>query len=166
MPNGREMIVKDPAHEQRMLGGDEAPAPDAAPKPYRALPIDDAERREFLAWKAGRRNFPSPHAREGSAPATTEEFLDSTTRAMPAAEPATKRERIVQALKADPSRSNNALGKLLGVDDKTVGRVRRDLEERGEIQSVGQTVGADGKARAATRKAAQLADPLPGQSHV
>src|SRR5579863_5846560 len=57
------------------------------------------------------------------------------------------RQRIADELRADPTRSDRAIGKLLGVDGKTVASVRRTLESTAEIARQDRTIGADGKAR-------------------
>jgi hypothetical protein len=44
-----------------------------------------------------------------------------------------KREFIAKLLKANPEASNKSIGKQAKVDDKTVGKVRDDLEGRSEI---------------------------------
>jgi hypothetical protein len=44
-----------------------------------------------------------------------------------------KRELIIAALKADPNRSNNQISEEIGREAKTIGRVRKELEDRGEI---------------------------------
>lgn len=51
-----------------------------------------------------------------------------------------KRALIADELKEDPSRSNNAIAKLLGVSDMTVNAVRKDLGIRAPIRK-----GSDGK---------------------
>jgi hypothetical protein len=59
--NGESVLVKDPAHEARVLQsrpGDRVATPPHAPAPYVPLvstpALDDTEYREFLAWKAHR----------------------------------------------------------------------------------------------------------------
>ncbi len=56
-----------------------------------------------------------------------------------------KRTLIAELLKADPDRSNLWTAKLIGVDDKTVGSVRRDLEARSEIPNVAKTTDTKGR---------------------
>jgi hypothetical protein len=46
-----------------------------------------------------------------------------------------KRDTIAKLLKARPNKSDRQIATALGVDHKTVGRVRRDREPRGEIPS-------------------------------
>jgi ParB-like chromosome segregation protein Spo0J len=58
-----------------------------------------------------------------------------------------KREVVALLLKAKPETSNNAIAKQVKVDDKTVTKVRRELESTSEIPKLDKTVGADGKAR-------------------
>ena len=64
---------------------------------------------------------------------------------------AQKRDLIAKLLIAAPNRSNNAIAKIVCVDDKTVGTVRRTCEGRGEIPKVATTIGADGRSRPAAR---------------
>jgi hypothetical protein len=56
-----------------------------------------------------------------------------------------KRTLIAELLRADPNRSNLWTAKLVGVDDKTVGSVRRDLEARSEIPNVAKTIDTKGR---------------------
>ena len=65
---------------------------------------------------------------------------------------AQKREMLGKLLKVDPSKSNRSIAKAAGVDDKTVGSVRAELEADAEIPHLEKTVGADGVAQAATKK--------------
>jgi ParB-like chromosome segregation protein Spo0J len=58
-----------------------------------------------------------------------------------------KRELIANVLKAKPEKSNNQIAKEVKADDKTVAKVRADLESTSEIPKLEKTVGADGKAR-------------------
>jgi hypothetical protein len=60
-----------------------------------------------------------------------------------------KRELISKVLKAKPERSNRAIAKQVKADDKTVGKVRRDLESTAEFPQLEKTTGTDGKARPA-----------------
>jgi len=62
-----------------------------------------------------------------------------------------KRQVIAAQLKAQPEKSNREHAKSLGVDDKTVGAVRRNLQSTAEIPQFDRTVGADGKERPASR---------------
>jgi len=62
---------------------------------------------------------------------------------------AQKRELIADQLKETPDRSSRWIGKMLGVDDKTVTSVRRELQSTADIPQLGRTVGQDGKYRAA-----------------
>jgi len=58
-----------------------------------------------------------------------------------------KRGLIKAELIKDASRSNNAIAKLLRVDDKTVASVRREPESTSELPKLDATKGADGKTR-------------------
>ena len=63
-----------------------------------------------------------------------------------------KRQIIADELKENPRRSNNWIAKSLGVDDKTVASVRRDMQSTSEIPKLGYTLGSDGKFRPAIRE--------------
>ena len=74
-----------------------------------------------------------------------------------------KRQIIADELKENPGRSNNWIAKSLGVDDKTVASVRREMQSTSEIPKLGYTLGSDGKYRPATRVACRrtgMADSL------
>jgi hypothetical protein len=58
-----------------------------------------------------------------------------------------KRELVASVLKAKPEASNNSIAKQVKADDKTVAKVRRELESTSEIPKLEKTVGTDGKAR-------------------
>lgn len=62
-----------------------------------------------------------------------------------------RRAAIAAQLKETPERSNNTIAKELGVDDKTVGAVRRGLVSGSEIPNLSAVTGADGKTYPATR---------------
>ena len=64
---------------------------------------------------------------------------------------AAKKEIIADELKENPNRSNNWIAKSLGVDDKTVASVRREMQSTSEIPKLGYTLGSDGKYQPATR---------------
>jgi hypothetical protein len=58
-----------------------------------------------------------------------------------------KRELIAKVLKAKPGESNRKIAKQVKADDKTVAKVRRDLESTAEIPQLEKTTGGDGKQR-------------------
>jgi len=62
-----------------------------------------------------------------------------------------KRQIITDELRENSARSNNWIAKSLGVDDKTVASVRREMQSTSEIPKLGFTLGSDGKYRPATR---------------
>ncbi len=64
-----------------------------------------------------------------------------------------KRERIEDLLKATPERSNNATAKLAKVSDKTVTKVRKELEGRSEIPNVSKRTDTKGRAQPARKPA-------------
>ena len=59
-----------------------------------------------------------------------------------------KRRLIADQLWETPERSSNWIAKMLGVDDKTVTSVRRELQSTSEFPKLDRTLGADGKYRA------------------
>jgi hypothetical protein len=71
-----------------------------------------------------------------------------------------KRDLIAKLLKAKPEQSNVTVATQAKVDDKTVAKVRRELEATSEIPRLEKTVGADGKERKLRAKRA----PEPKQS--
>ncbi len=64
---------------------------------------------------------------------------------------AQKQAVIADQLRDTPSISSRAIAAMLGVDDKTVAKVRRELIETAEIPQLEQTTGRDGKDRPARR---------------
>jgi hypothetical protein len=62
-----------------------------------------------------------------------------------------RRELIASVLKAKPEQSNRQIAKQVKADDKTVAKVRTELEATAEIPQLKATVGKDGKARPAKR---------------
>ena len=65
-----------------------------------------------------------------------------------------KRELIAELLKAKPETSNLQITKQVGRDDKTVAKVRAELESTSEIPKLKKTKGKDGKLRPAHKKRA------------
>jgi ParB-like chromosome segregation protein Spo0J len=64
-----------------------------------------------------------------------------------------RRALVAESIKADPQLSNRQHGDRVGVDHKTAGKVRRDLESSGEIPQSDKRVSADGRARPASQPA-------------
>ena len=64
-----------------------------------------------------------------------------------------KRDLIANVLKAKPEKSNNQIAKEVKADDKTVAKVRADLESRSEIPNVGTRTDTKGRKQPAKRKA-------------
>jgi hypothetical protein len=62
-----------------------------------------------------------------------------------------KRDLIAELLKVNPDRSNLQTAKIVGVDDKTVGSVRREMEGRSEIPNVDKTTDTRGRRQPARR---------------
>lgn len=67
-----------------------------------------------------------------------------------------KRLIIAQQLRTAPEKSNREHARQLGVDDKTIGTVRRQMVATAEIPQLTKTVGADGRERPA-----QFGNPAP-----
>jgi hypothetical protein len=72
-----------------------------------------------------------------------------------------KRELIAKLLKAKPEQSNRQIAKQVKADDKTVAKVRTELESTAEIPQLKKTKGKDGKARPvkAKKKSISITDP-------
>jgi ParB-like chromosome segregation protein Spo0J len=64
---------------------------------------------------------------------------------------AARREIIADELRENPDRSNRWIAKSLGVDHKTVARVRTPMGATGEVPQLSHTLGADGKYRPSIR---------------
>lgn len=56
-------------------------------------------------------------------------------------------EQIKEALTENPELSNRGIAATLGVNDKTVGKIRQELEAQGAIPVVTHIIGQDGKRR-------------------
>jgi hypothetical protein len=63
-----------------------------------------------------------------------------------------RRKLAAERLKANPAVSNNALAKLVGLSDKTIGDVRAELERRSEIPNVSTRADTKGRAQPATKR--------------
>jgi DNA N-6-adenine-methyltransferase (Dam) len=63
-----------------------------------------------------------------------------------------KRDLIARVLKARPQSSNNSIANQIKVDDKTVAKVRRELEGRSEIPNVEVRTDTKGRQRPATKQ--------------
>jgi hypothetical protein len=68
-----------------------------------------------------------------------------------------KREIIAKVIKAKPEASNRQIAKQVKADDKTVGKVRREMEATADIPQL-DTTGADGKARPTKKKRRDVDD--------
>jgi site-specific DNA-methyltransferase (adenine-specific) len=64
---------------------------------------------------------------------------------------AAKRQVIADELRENPERSNRWVARSLGVDHKTVARVRNPMGATGELPQLSRTLGSDGKYRPAAR---------------
>jgi len=72
-----------------------------------------------------------------------------------------KRDLIAKLLKGKPEKSNREIARQTKADDKTVGKVRTELEATAEIPQLNKTTGRDGKARPARRHTAEPVPPTP-----
>ena len=62
-----------------------------------------------------------------------------------------KRDLIAKIIRVTPEKSNNAIAKQMKVDDKTVGKVRREMEGRSEIPNVETRTDTRGRKQPAKR---------------
>ena len=60
-------------------------------------------------------------------------------------EPISSRELIKDELKANPSHSDRWIAKGLGVHQTTVGTIRKELEQSGEVSNLDTSIGSDGR---------------------
>jgi hypothetical protein len=72
-----------------------------------------------------------------------------------------KRDIVAELLRQKPERSDRATAKIANSNPNTVARVRKELEEDGEVSRSDTRVGADGVAQPATR----ASGPTPEQIH-
>jgi hypothetical protein len=70
-----------------------------------------------------------------------------------------KRDLIAKVLKAKPEQSNAQVAAQVKADDKTVAKVRKELESTSEIPKLEKTVGKDGKARKQPAKRKHVVSP-------
>jgi hypothetical protein len=81
--------------------------------------------------------------------------LDVTRRHWTTAE---KRDVIAALLKDMPERSDRETAELVGVDNKTVGSVRRHLEALGELMETDEVYGRDGRIQSTVRRRVRSPD--------
>lgn len=72
-----------------------------------------------------------------------------------------RRALIAESLKADPQLSNREHAQRVGTSHAQVGRVRRELEDAGEVDHWSTSIGSDGKSYPASHPASQPARPEP-----
>jgi hypothetical protein len=70
-------------------------------------------------------------------------------------------EVIAKVLKAKPELSNRQIGKLTKADHHKIAKARHRAEATGEVSPVEKTIGADGKARPATKPKPATPKPSP-----
>jgi hypothetical protein len=70
-----------------------------------------------------------------------------------------KRRVIAELLKAKPEQSNRNIARQSKADDKTVAKVRAELESSAEIPQLEKTVGADGKSRTSHKLPPEIEQP-------
>jgi DNA-binding transcriptional regulator YhcF (GntR family) len=68
--------------------------------------------------------------------------------------------RAAEAVKADPGKSDRAIAEKIGVDHKTVAKVRADLEDVGSIPHVDTRTDSKGRQQPATKPQARHEDLL------
>jgi len=67
-----------------------------------------------------------------------------------------KRNIIEYFLKDNPSQSNRAIAEKSGTTDKTVGKIRNEMETTAEIPQLDETTGKDGKKRPAKKSTGEI----------
>ena len=73
-----------------------------------------------------------------------------------------KTQRAIEAIKADPDRSDRAIAKDIGVSQPTVSKARKEVEATDKQLSVEARIGLDGKTREVPeKKAATAPEPAP-----
>lgn len=72
-----------------------------------------------------------------------------------------RRALIAESLKSDPQLSNREHAQRAGTSHAQVGRVRRELEDAGEVDQWSTSIGSDGKSYPASHPAPQT-EPAPG----
>jgi hypothetical protein len=70
-----------------------------------------------------------------------------------------RRRLTAKALEADPTKSDRQIGEEAGVDHKTVGRVRADMEGRGELGHVDTRTDSLGRQQPASKPSRPTVDP-------
>lgn len=76
-----------------------------------------------------------------------------------------KRDLIAKVLKAKPEASNLQIAKQVKADDKTVAKVRRDMEARSEIPNVESRTDTKGRQQPTKRKPVQEVFDSPQEAH-
>jgi ParB-like chromosome segregation protein Spo0J len=151
--------------------------PDMSPAEFEALKADIAERgvlvpidvdetgeildghHRYRAWADLKKNEPPPIiVREGLSEQEKRAFARKNNILRRHLTREQIRRLIAEQLKDTPEWANNRIAEELGVDGKTVGAVRDDLEATSEIPKLDRLVGKDGKARPTRQSSRQSAD--------
>jgi ParB-like nuclease domain len=142
--------------------------PDMTPEAFAALKADIASRgvvtpidvdetgaildghHRYRAWAELQRNeLPPVIVRAGLSEAEKQSFAIRQNVHRRHLTRAQMQDLIERELKGRPDHSNRSIAADLGVDHKTIGRLRKALNATGEVPQLDATVGADGKARRA-----------------
>jgi hypothetical protein len=155
--------------------------PDMSPSEFEALkadivergivvPIDVDENGEILdghqryrAWIELKKNEPPPIIiREGLSEREKRAFARKNNILRRHLSREKVRQLIAEQLKDSPEWADNRIAQALGVDGKTVGAVRHDLEATSEIPKLDRLIGADEKARPARQPRVPVPDDADG----
>lgn len=107
----------------------------------------DGHHRLQICHELGITNYPKV-IRAGMSEAQKVEHsekLNSARRQMTAEDMRLMREKARKAIAKSPEKSDRLLGKELGVSHKVIGRVRKEMEQSGQVGQCPTSTGADGK---------------------
>jgi ParB/Sulfiredoxin domain len=132
------------------------------------VPIDVDETGEILdghhryrAWAELKKNEPPPTiVREGLSEREKRAFARKNNILRRHLTREQVRQLIAEQLKDSPDWADNRVADELGVDGKTVGSVREDLESTSEIPKLDRLVGKDGKSRPRRQPRKRPVDPV------
>jgi ParB-like chromosome segregation protein Spo0J len=157
--------------------------PDMSPAEFEALKADIAQRgvvvpididdtgeildghHRYRAWIELKKNDPPPTiVREGLSEQEKRTFARKNNILRRHLTREQVRRLIAEQLKDSPDWADNRIAKELGVDGKTVGTVRNDLEVTSEIPKLDRLLGRDGKARPRNQPR-KCQEPLEEDTH-
>jgi ParB-like chromosome segregation protein Spo0J len=140
--------------------------PDMSPAEFEALKADIAQRgvvvpidvdehgnildghNRYRAWAELKKNEPPPMiVREGLSEQEKRAFARKNNILRRHLTREQVRQLIAEQLKDSPEWADNRIAEELGVDGKTVGSIRNDMESTSEIPKLDRLVGKDGKTR-------------------